>query len=170
MTNPAELKAKYKLDPNFQPMSAGVPKLAVPEIEGFQLRWFRGDPGRIARAQLAGYTFVDQDEVHLNNFDLGGDAKANGNTDLGSRVSVISGDEADSTGQPARLYLMKVPNEVHEYSRGLLEDRNESIAEALRGGKIGAGHDGESRKDQETRYVKGEVPDLFNPNKNRRRR
>jgi hypothetical protein len=166
--NPANLKEKYNLPPNFQPMSAGVPKLAVPEIDGYHLRWFRSDPGRIARAIQAGYTHVEDNETGLNNFDLGGDAKNSGNTDMGSRVSVISGDEADSTGQPARLYLMKCPLEIHEYSRRLLEDRNESIAEALRGGKIGAGHDGETRVDQQQRYVKGKVPDLFNPNKTRR--
>lgn len=166
--NPANLKEKYNLPKNFQPMSAGIPKLSVPEIDGYQLRWFRSDPGRIFRAQQAGYTFVNDDEVELNNFDLGGDAKNSGNTDMGTRVSVISGDEADSTGQPTRLYLMKCPNEVYEYSRKVLGDRNESIAEALRGGKIGAGHDGETREDQGHRYVKGKVPDLFNPNKTRR--
>lgn len=168
MSNPANLKKKYNLPENFQPMSKGVMKLEVPEREGYVRRWFRGDPGRIGRAIQAGYTFVDANEVHLNNFDLGGDAKNSGNTDLGTRVSVISGDEADSTGQPARLYLMECPEEIYEYSRKLLDDRNESVAEALRGGKIGAGSNSdETTFDQSTRYVKGKVPDLFNPNKRR---
>lgn len=168
MTNPANIKKKFNLPENFQPMSAGIPKLDVPEREGYVRRWFRSDPGRIARAVRAGYTFVDSNDVTLNNFDLGGDAKTSGNTDMGTRVSVISGDEADSTGQPARLYLLECPEEIYEYSRGLIEDRNESIAEALRGGKIGANHDDENDSDVETRYVKGKVPDLFNPNKARR--
>lgn len=163
MSNPAELRKKYNLPENFQPMSSATPRLDVPEKEGFVRRWFRSEPGRIQRAIQAGYQFVDKDDVQLNNFDLGGDAKTDGNSDLGTRVSVISGEKADSTGQPGRLYLMEIPEEVYEYSRGLLEDRNESIAEAIRGGKIGAGHDDESARDQATRYVKGKVPDLFNP-------
>jgi hypothetical protein len=167
MTNPAETKKKFTLPENYQPMSAGTPRLDVPEREGYQRRWFRGDVGRVQRAMQAGWTFVDTSDVKLNNFDLGGDAKASGNTDLGTRVSVISGDEADSTGQPSRMYLMECPDELYEYGRSFLEDRNESVAEALRGGKIGAGNDGETRKDQSNRYVKGEVPDLFNPNKRR---
>jgi hypothetical protein len=170
MTNPANLKEKYNLPPDFIPMSSGSLKLQVPEKEGFHRRWFRSDPGRIARAIQAGYQFVSKDEVALANFDLGGDAKNSGDTDMGTRVSVISGDKADSTGQPARLYLMECPMEVYRYSRKLLRDRNESVAEALRGGKIGAGHDDETREDQAQRYVKGKVPDLFNPKKRSRRK
>jgi hypothetical protein len=169
MTNAANLKEKFNLPPDFQPMSSGVLKLEVPAKEGFHRRWFRGDAGRIARAIQAGYVFVDKNEVALNNFDLGGDAKTSGDTDMGTRVSVISGDDADSSGQPQRMYLMECPEEVYEYSRSLLEDRNESVAEALRGGKIGAGHEGETPVDVEQRYVKGKVPDLFNPKKSRRK-
>ena len=164
--NPSNKKEKRELPPGYIPMSQGTQKLVVPEREGWHRRWFRSDPGRIARAMQAGYTFVDRSEVDLNNFDLGGDAKDSGNTDMGSRVSVISGDEADSTGQPARLYLMECPEEYYEHSRALLADRNESVAEALRGGKIGS--ERESKKDQDARYVKGATPDLFNPNKSRR--
>jgi hypothetical protein len=163
MNNPANEKDKSFLPPGYQPMSAGVKSLEVPAREGYHRRWFRSDPGRIARAQRAGYTFVDPEEVNLNNFDLGGDAKNSGNTDMGSRVSVISGDEADSTGQPARLYLMECPQELYEHGRSLIADRNEGVAEALRGGKIGAGGEGETSKDQDTRYTKGKMPDLFTP-------
>lgn len=170
MTNPANLKEKFGLPADYQPMSAGTPKLSVPEKEGYHRRWFRGDPGRIARAIQAGYKFVDKEEVALANFDLGGDAKTSGNTDMGTRVSVISGDKADSTGQPSRLYLMECPIEVYRYSRKLHRDRNESVAEALRGGKIGAGHDDETEVDAAQRYVKGKVPDLFNPKKHKTRR
>lgn len=167
MTNPANPKEKFVVPPGFQPMSAGVQKLAVPEKEGFHRRWFRGDLGRLMRAQRAGYTFVEAADVDLANFDLGGDAKNSGNTDLGTRVSVISGDEMGPDGQPQRLYLMQCPNELYQYSRNLLEDRNESVAEALRGGKIGAEQD-ERADDTSQRYVKGVVPDMFNPNKRRR--
>jgi hypothetical protein len=170
MSNPANEKDKRSLPKGFQPMSIGGMTLQVPEKEGWHRRWFRSDPGRIARAQKAGYTFVDQSEVELLNTDLGGDASTSGNSDLGTRVSVISGDEADSTGQPARLYLMECPNEFYEASRAVIEERNESVASALRGGTLGAGQDGETGADQNSRYVgKGtQIPDLFNPNKRRR--
>ena len=159
--NPSNKKEKGALPKGYIPMSSGSQKLIVPEREGYHRRWFRSDPGRLARAQQAGYVFVCRDDVTLNNFDLGGDASASGNTDMGSNVSVISGDEADSTGQPARLYLMECPEELYEYSRQLLADRNEGVAEALRGGKIGS--DREARRDKDARYMKGQCPDLFNP-------
>lgn len=167
MTNPSNTKPKRVIPEGYQPMSAGIKKLEVPEREGYHRRWFRGDPGRIAKAQRAGYQFVRQEDVELNNFDLGGDAATSGNTDLGSNVSVITGDDLDVGGQPGRLYLMECPIELYQYSRSLIEDRNEGVAEAIRGGKIGQERD-ESFVDSANRYVKGVVPDLFNPNKSRR--
>lgn len=158
--NPSNSK-KRELPEGFQPMSQGIKKLEVPERPGYHRRWFRGDASRIARAQRAGYTFVEPDEVELNNFDLGGDAKESGNTDLGSRVSVVSGDDLDATGQPGRMYLMECPMEYYEASRELIEDRNEGIAKALRGGHIGEGEDGETAVDVQKRYTKGKMPDLF---------
>lgn len=168
MSNPANEKPKSNIPSGFQPMSAGVKKLEAPEKEGFHRRWFRGEPGRIVRAQRAGYKFVNPEEVDLNNFDLGGDASNSGSTDLGTRVSVIAGDDLDIGGQPGRMYLMECPNELYEHSRSIIDDRNEGVAEALRGGKIGEGEAGETRQDSANRYVKGKVPDLFNPNKSRR--
>lgn len=167
MTNPSNFK-KRELPPGFQPMSAGVKKLEVPERPGYHRRWFRGDATRIAKAQRAGYTFVHPDDVDLNNFDLGGDAKESGNTDMGTRVSVISGDDLDATGQPGRMYLMECPMEYYEASRDIIEDRNEGIAAALRGGRVGAGEEGETASDVQKRYTKGSMPDLFTPKTNRR--
>lgn len=160
MSNPSEFK-KRQLPPGFQPMSAGVKKLEVPQREGYHRRWFRGDPSRIAKALRAGYTFVDPEDVDVNNFDLGGDAKESGNTDLGTRVSVISGDDLDVTGQPGRLYLMECPMEYYEASRQIIEDRNDAVANALKGGRLGAGNEGETVTDIQQRYTKGKMPDLF---------
>lgn len=153
---------------DFQPMDSAVQRLEVPKKDGFHRHWFRGNPERIARALKAGYRHVDPNEVNINNFDLGGDAKASGSSDLGTRVSVISGDDLDVTGQPGRLYLMECPEHLYQISKKILEDRNESVASALRGGKIGAGEQGETAADTEKRYVKGNTPDLFIPNKTRR--
>ena len=157
-----------ELPPNFRPMTSATLRLETPSRDGYHRHWFRGTGERIARALQAGYTFVDSSDAHVNNFDLGGDAKSSGSSDLGTRVSVISGDDIDAAGQPGRLYLMECPEEFYEIGQKVLEDRNEAVAEALRGGKIGVGKGDETENDSRKRYVKGQVPDLFNPNKRRR--
>lgn len=169
MTNPANKKEKSALPPGYQPMSAATKKLEVPEREGFHRRWIRGEPGRIAKAQRAGYTFVNSDDVTVNNHDLGGDAKQSGNTDLGTRVSVISGDGVGFDGQPDRLYLMECPLEYYEYSRSLVQERNQSVADALTTGRIG--EENEEGSDASKRYLgaRANIPDFFNPNKRKRR-
>jgi len=141
-------------------MTEGFMKLEVPERSGFHRHWFRGDVSRIERAKQAGYTHVLTNDVQVNNHDLGGDAKSSGNTDLGSQVSITSGGTTED-GQPERMYLMECPDELFEYAQSILEARNESVAEALRGGTIGVQQ--EARGDAQHRYIKGSVPDLFNP-------
>lgn len=159
--NPANKPEKHVKPKGFQPMAIGGLKMEVPDKPGYHRRWIRGDAGRINKAMRAGYTFVDSKEVDLNNFDLGGDAKTSGNTDLGgSRVSIVSGDGSDETGQPGRMYLMECPLEFYEASRKIVEDRNDDIAEALKGGTIGS----EKDRDVDARYVDNQrtkVPNMF---------
>lgn len=157
--NPANERPKAVVDRKIIPMSAGQKRLDVPERPGYYRRWFRGDPGRIARAKQAGYEFVDASDVEITNFDLGGNASTSGNTDMGTRVSVVSGDTGDENGNPMRLYLMEVPNEYYEQSKALIEERNDGVAAALSQGILGA--DNERSGDQSKRYVKTKVPDLF---------
>lgn len=151
--NPAN--AKMKLPRGYRPMSVGQRRLEVPPIEGFHLHWFRGNPGNLHRAQQAGYEFVEPEEVSLNDFDLAGDGTSDKGSDMGTRVSVISGDDVGEKGQPGRLYLMKCPDELYEYAQGLLAQVVDDTAEALRGGKIGISKDGqETRTDAGQRYLK----------------
>lgn len=151
--NVANEKKKFELPEGYQPMGGVAAKLAVPEKPGYQRRWFKGTAGRIQQAQRAGYRFVDPEEVGTNNFDLGGDAKASGNTDLGnSRVSVVAGADGEG-GQSLRMYLMEIPNELYEHGRSFMAERNESIAATIRGDGIGAGSNGESRADAQNRYI-----------------
>jgi hypothetical protein len=159
------------LPKGFRPMNSAVLKLEVPQRDGYHRHWFRGTPERISRARQAGYRFVEAEDLGddaVNSFDLAGDSDSAGSTDMGSRVSVISGDDIAGNGQPSRLYLMECPLEYYEAGQKVLADRNEGVASALRGGKIGAGHDGETVYDQNNRYLKGTAPDLFTPNKRRR--
>lgn len=164
--NPANDVKVSAIPDGYIPMSAPVQRLQVPERDGYVRHWFRGDYNRLQRAQQAGYRFVDTSEVRVNNFDVGGDSKTTGSTDMGSRVSIVTGDDTGPDGQPNRLYLMEIPKELFEYGQKLLQERNDSVAEALRSGLIGSDED--SAQDKAARYAKTGVPDLFNPNKRRR--
>jgi hypothetical protein len=163
--NPANVAGLPK---GFKPMTSAVLRLEVPEREGYHRHWFRGTPERLARAQQAGYRFVDSSDetVSVNNFDLAGDSDAGGSTDLGSRISVISGDDVDGAGQPGRLYLMECPMEYYEAAQRILAERNEAIAATIRGGSAGAGQQGETRADFDKRYTRDLSVNLFTP-KNR---
>lgn len=166
-TNPANNIEHQVIPDDYIPMSAPIQRLQVPKKDGYVRYWFRGDAGRIQRAMQAGYRFVDQSEVKVNNFDLGGDAKKSGSTDLGSRVSIITGDQTFD-GQPARLYLMEIPEELYEKGQAYLTQANESVAAALRSGLIGSDDVGDSKADKAARYTKSGVPDFLNPLKRRR--
>jgi len=165
--NPANESQVSAVPADYIPMSVPTQRLQVPEKPGYFRYWFRGDAARIQRAQQAGYEFVHQDDVRVNNRDLGGDASNSGNTDLGTRVSVTSGDDIGPDGNPNRLYLMQIPLDLYERGQKYLEERNDQVAMALRSGLLGA--DGEDVGDKKARYSKSGVPDLFNPVKMRRR-
>ena len=148
------------------PMSVPVQRLEAEEIPGYHLHWFSGTPDRLKRALDGGYEFVDEREMKINNVSLGGSSAVSGNTDMGSRVSVVSGTEIGKDGQPVRLILMKIKQEWYEEDQKLVDDRNELVAASLRGGLLGAEKDRPG--DTQHRYVdkaKTAIPDLFNPKK-----
>ncbi len=152
---------------DYIPMSAAVLKLNVKKKPGFHRHWFRGDVGRLMRAEQAGYRFVAKEDVYLTNTDLGGDAKTSGDTDLGSRVSVISGDEVDpATGQPGRLYLMECPDHLYERSVKYLEEQSKGIVQTIAGGTVGS--EKMDARDKKHVTVDSNLPAFFNPNKTRR--
>lgn len=149
------------------PLSVPQRKLEVPAIPGFHLRWIRGTVSRLKQAEDAGFLYVDNKEINLNNTLVGGDAAKSGNTDLGSRVSVIEGSDVEN-GQAVRLYLMKQPMEYYLEDKKITQDRNDSIADALNGqyanGAVGGRAPGETMVDAQNRYVdpaRSKRPDLF---------
>ena len=75
------------------PMSTPRQKLSVPEIPGYYMYWMKGTPDRLEQALDSGYEFVDRKETTLSNHLIGGDTKLEGNSDLGSRVSVLAGED-----------------------------------------------------------------------------
>lgn len=147
------------------PFSVPQRKLEVPPIPGYYLRWMRGTAARIAQAQRAGFEFVKPEEVELNATILGSDI--GGNTDMGSRVSVVEG-SVDDQGQAVRLFLMKQKLEYRNEDNALVQERNDQVAEALtagyRAGAIGGRDSGETADDAGKRYVdhrRTRMPDLF---------
>lgn len=146
------------------PMSVPVQRLAAPDIPGYHLHWFNGSPERIQRAIEGGYEYVNARDIKTNNASLGGDSTASGNTDMGSQVSVVSGEELDKAGQPERLILMKIKQEWYEEDQKLVDQRNEHVAASLRGGLLGAEKD--QAGDTPLRYIdkaRTAIPDLFKP-------
>jgi hypothetical protein len=146
------------------PMSVPVQKLEAQEIPGYHLHWFLGTPERLQRALDGGYEFVNQREMKINSVGLGNDSAISGNTDLGSRVSVVAGQEVGQDGQATRLVLMKIKKEWFEEDQLAVEKRNEQVANALTGGLIGAEQD--ARGDTQHRYIdksRTQIPDLFKP-------
>ena len=152
--NPANDVKVSEIPEGYIPMSAPVQRLQVPEMPGWKLHWFRGEPGRIARAQRAGYRFVEETEVRVNNFDLGGSKDNSGNTDLGTRVSIEAGED------DGRLYLMKVPQELYDYAQKLLGREVDSVVDDLTSGKVGSEND-EEASDTANRYVQRKRTKLF---------
>lgn len=144
------------------PMSVPVQRLEVPDIPGYHLHWFRGDAERVERALAGGYEFVDQREAKPHSTSLGGTSTASGNTDMGSRVSVVSGSELGNDGQPVRLVLMKIQQDWYEEDQKLVDDRNAAVADSLTGGMLGASQDAPG--DTARRYLDKErtkIPDFF---------
>lgn len=162
--NPATSTDTIKAERKRIPMSVPVQRLAAPDIPGYHLHWFNGTPERISRALDGGYEFVDEREAQVNNVSLGSTSTASGNTDMGSRVSVVSGEQLGKDGQPMRLILMKIRQEWYEEDQKLVEGKNEQVAASLRGGLIGSEQD--RAGDTQHRYVdknRTKIPDMFTP-------
>jgi hypothetical protein len=146
------------------PMSVPVQRLETPEIPGYHLHWFKGTQERLQRALDGGYEFVDSGELKINSVGLGNASTISGNTDMGSRVSVVSDSEAGRDGQPGRLILMKIKQEWFEEDQRNIAARSEQTAAALRGGLLGSEKDAQG--DTKNRYVdktRTSIPDLFTP-------
>ncbi len=142
------------------PMSVPVQKLAVPDIPGFHLHWFNGTPDRIQRALDGGYEFVEETETSVPDAGLGGTSTRTGNTDLGTRVSVVGGTELDRSGQPIRMMLMKIKQEWYDEDQVLVKERNDSVIDSIIGGTQAAG----AGADISNRYVdpaRTNVPHFF---------
>lgn len=142
------------------PMALPTLKLEIPEIPGHKCHWFRGTGQRLQQAQNAGYQFVARNEVQVNDRGLASDYLGDGNSDLGSRVSVPAGGEDAEGTQGLRLYLMKIKTELWDEDQIAVDERHEQIAAQLRGDRGFS----ENGQDTSNRYTRGEQKThMFNP-------
>jgi hypothetical protein len=133
--NPANPVEKRARDSARVPMDVPQLKLEVPAIPGYYLYWHLGK--NTAKALRAGYTFVDPEEVELNQVGIANSVETPGGTDLGTRISVSAG--ATGVEGEERLYLMKLPLEHHEEDMEKKTAVNEGIAAQMRAGALGGG-------------------------------
>lgn len=111
------------------PMSELRQRLQVPEIPGWRLYWFKDE--NVPAALDAYYEFVKRTELSVNPTGIGQSSLESGNTDLGSNVSIVAGQNA--AGQPVRLNLMKLKIEYFREDQKSLELRNAKIMESVFG-------------------------------------
>ncbi len=121
-------------------MSVPSQKMSLPEIPGYVCFWFNDEQGRVQRALVARWEFVDMDEVGFHDFSIAGDSTKAGNHDMGTRVSMIVGTKEG--GMPLTAYAMKLRTEIWEIDQMLKQERNDDISRALKRGSIGMGDEG----------------------------
>jgi len=97
------------------------------QIPGYKLHIFNDEPGRIQTAIDGGWEFVTPDEV-------GGvkDSVTSGNTDLGDKVRFLVG--ASEKGDGLYAYLLKIKQEWWEEDQNAMQQRNDRVDDAIRGG------------------------------------
>lgn len=117
-------------------MSIPTMKMAVPPLDGYYLHWFAEE--NLPLAEAAYYEFVDKEEVSLNQLGLGSSRDVSGNTDLGSRVSMIGSLEGPRGG-PQRAYLMKLKMEYHLEDEQKKFEANAAIMGTIFPGEVLAG-------------------------------
>lgn len=160
--NPANELSTSVNDDNRIPMSLPHMMLSVPEIPGYVMHWFADRPGRIPRAVAAGYEFVDPSEVRINNFGFADDLIKDGNTDMGTRVSVHGG--VAENGGSERLYLMKIKQAWYDKDMALREQASDKVVASLKQGLTGSERD--KLVDAAQRYAKN-TDNLFTKHKRR---
>lgn len=134
------------------PLSTPRRKLEVAPLPGYVLYWFLEPDIQVAID--AGYDFVGREEVRLNQQNPANSADESGNTDLGSRVTVL-GNRADERGRPQQLVLMKIREDWWKEDRYDLDSANSAVVESIFGSEHRiVGSDRMQGDDKATAYVK----------------
>jgi len=125
--NPANKSVEVPAERKRIPMSSRQAMLATSPIPGYRQYWFV--ERNVERAKLAGYEFVDEKEVILNQANSAMDTQISGNSDMGSNVSVVGG--VGNDGKPERLILMKIKEEWFEEDQRAIAARNADVMKAI---------------------------------------
>lgn len=133
------------------PMSVAKRKMEVEALPGFHLHWF--SESNVPQAIDAGYEFVSKDEISLNQLGVGAMHNMSGNTDLGSRISIIGSLEGPSKG-PERAYLMKLKEEYRKEDLEAMAKVAAAPLEAIFRDEMIAGPEGKVNERGELVYVK----------------
>lgn len=131
------------------PMSTPTRRLEVPELPGYRLYWFR--ESNVPRALQAGYDFVHKDDVKLLNLPIASHPGGDGNTDLGTNVSIVAG--TTEHGQPERAVLMKIVLEYFQEDQKEIAVRNAKQLESIFAGEAMAAQDGQINERGQLVYV-----------------
>jgi hypothetical protein len=134
------------------PLSTAQRKMEVPAIDGYYLYWFK--EANVTRAMEAGYEFVDRTEVTLVNAGLATDHSVSGNTDLGTRVSMVGSAEGGIDGGSERAYLMKLRQEWRNEDRAAIDARNAAILSGIFKDEMIFGQEGSTRSKDNLEYVR----------------
>jgi hypothetical protein len=140
----------------FEPVSMDLPMpmLDVMEIPGYHLHWMADRPGRIQQAMRAGYEFVKPEEVQVNPSRIIGGA-SDGNSDMGTKVGILTNAGDERNGGVCQQYLMKIRLEWYRKNKSVLDARNNLVLEAINKGAIGSDKTRESQEDFRARYSRG---------------
>lgn len=155
----SEARGGPSLDRKRIPMSVPRQKLQVPPIEGYHLYWAL--ESRLPQFLQAGYDFVDQKEVVVNNLNVSGNSALSGNASLDSRIRVVAGQTEG--GQVEYHVLMKLRDEYWNEDRRLLEERNAQVLSSIFKNEQIMGSDSISPEDKRQRYVKNDLTSFVPP-------
>lgn len=133
------------------PMSVAKRKMEVEALPGFHLHWF--SEANVPQAIDAGYEFVSNEEISLNQLGVGARHNMTGNTDMGSRISII-GSLSGPAGGPERAYLMKLKEEYRKEDLESMAKVAAAPLEAIFQGEMIAGPEGKVNERGELVYVK----------------
>ena len=130
-TNQPEARGRGTTDTRKERVPFGVPqsRLTVANQDpNFVYRWVNDDGrGRIDRALAGGYEFAPSEFGQKV-----GTGTADGNSDVGSKVSRIVGTQENGAGM--RAYLMRIPRDLYTQDQRAKQSQVDEIDKAIRRG------------------------------------
>lgn len=113
------------------PLGTPESKLTVPQAQDdkeHEYRWINDKPGRLMRAQAAGYEFVEDPTMQV------GTGSTNGNSGADSRVSRLVG--KDERGHPLYAYLMKIKREYYDEDQAAKQKAIDEVENTIKRGRF----------------------------------